>query len=83
MGAKWPDNATLWTVAPNRYGFQSRVIAGLTDKHPASVTRWLNSGLRMERDDPEFRNRIDTFVLLISTEEGDNATMRNVTPWLS
>ena len=70
----------LSMLAVARYGVQSRVIADLVNKHPASVTRWLNSGLRMERDDPEFRKRIDALTRLISTEEGDNATMRNVAP---
>ena len=59
---------------------ESRFIAGLVNKHPTSVSRWLNSGLRMERDEPEFRSRIDALARLISAEETDNATMRNVAP---
>jgi putative transposase len=65
----------LAMVAVARYGFQSRVIADLVKKHPASVTRWLNEGLRMERDDPVFRERIAAITKLISTEDNDNATM--------
>jgi len=51
-----------------------RVIADLTYKHPAPVTKWLNSGLRMKRGNPGSRNRIDTRARLISTEEADSAT---------
>ena len=45
----------LSMLAVARYGFQSRVIADLINKHPTSVTRWLNSGLRMERMGTTFR----------------------------
>jgi len=69
----------LSMLAVARYGgFRSRAIADLVNKHPASVTRWLNPGLRRERDDPEFRSRIDTLARLISPEETNKATMRNV-----
>ena len=63
-----------------RYGFRSRDIATLLDKHGASVTRWLNLGLKMEREDPEFRSRLDALDRAISNLDSDNATMRNVAP---
>lgn len=65
-------------LAVARFGFQSRVIADLVIRNPASVTRWLNTGLRMKRDDTEYRSRIDTTTRLISAPEANNATMRNV-----
>ena len=62
-------------LAVARFGFQSRVIADLVKKHPASVTRWLNTGLRKERDDPVFRERIAALAQFISAGDCDNATM--------
>ena len=70
----------LTMLALVRYGFRSRDIATLLDKHGASVTRWLNLGLKMEREDPEFRSRLDALDRAISNLDSDNATMRNVAP---
>jgi hypothetical protein len=36
-------------------------VAALVDKHPNSITKWLNRGLRLEREDPAFKRRVDTF----------------------
>ncbi len=35
-------------------------MADLLGKHPNSITRWLNRGLRLEREDPGFKRRVDT-----------------------
>ena len=70
----------LTTLAVNRYGFRSRDIADLINKHPSSLTRWLNHGIRLEHEDPEFRDRIDAIDRIISTTARDNASMRNVAP---
>ena len=49
----------LTLLAVGRYGYQSAAIAKLIDKDRSSLTRWLNLGLRLQRDNPEFRKRID------------------------
>lgn len=35
-------------------------MAALLSKHPDSITRWLNRGLRLELDDPGFKRRVAT-----------------------
>ena len=70
----------LTTLAIARYCFRSRDVATLLNKHGASVTRWLNLGLNKERNDLEFRNRLDSLDHAISSSGDDNATMRNVAP---
>lgn len=49
----------LATLAIARYGLRVCDVAALTRKHPNSVSKWLNRGLRLERDDPEFKARLD------------------------
>ena len=49
----------LSTLAVCRYGLRVRDIAALTNKHRNSVTKWLNKGLRRERVDLEFKERLD------------------------
>jgi hypothetical protein len=36
-----------------------RDLAALAGKHPNSVAKWLNRGLRFEHNDPEFKCRLD------------------------
>ncbi|HSO22712.1 MAG TPA: hypothetical protein VLT81_07380 [Chondromyces sp.] len=43
-------------LAVARYGVRVCDISRLLDKQPNSVTRWLNHGLRLERDDPGLEN---------------------------
>jgi hypothetical protein len=43
------------TLAVGRYGARVCDISRLLDKHPNSVTKWLNRGLRLERDDPRLQ----------------------------
>ena len=69
----------LVTLAPSRYGFRSRDISSLLNKHGATVTRWLNSGLRREGEDIGFRRRLDALDSSISRAD-NNATMRKVAP---
>lgn len=57
------------TLAVGRYGLRVCDIAGILDKHPNSVTKWLNRGLRLERDDPEFKNRLDELDAAISNRD--------------
>ena len=45
-------------LAVSRYGFKACDIAALLCKGRNSVTRWLNRGLRDERSDPKFSERI-------------------------
>ena len=56
----------LTTLAISRFGFRSTEIAAIIDKDPSSMTRWLNLGLRRERQDPVFRERINLLDRLIS-----------------
>jgi len=49
----------LTLLAVGRYGFRSGTIAKLIDKDRSSLTRWLNLGLRLQRDNSAFRHRID------------------------
>ncbi len=43
-----------------------RGIAALLAKHPNSVAKWLDRGLRLERDDLEFKARLDHLDAAIS-----------------
>jgi len=54
------------TVAAGRYGLRVSDIAKLLDKHPSSVTKWLNRGLRLERDESDFKNRLDRLDAAVS-----------------
>jgi hypothetical protein len=56
----------LATLAIGRYGLRVCDIAELVGKHSNSVTKWLNRGLRLERNDPEFRARLDQLDAAIS-----------------
>jgi len=70
----------LTLLAVVRYGFQSRIVAGLLHKNRSSLTRWLNTGLRLQHHDPEFRNRIDSLDHQIASTDFNNAAMRYVAP---
>jgi hypothetical protein len=67
-------------LAVVRYGFQSRVVARLLHKNRSSLTRWLNTGLHLQNQDPEFRDRIDSLDHQIASTDLTNATMRYVAP---
>ena len=67
------------TLGLSRYSLRARDFATLLDKHGATVTRWLSQGLRRERDDPTFQQRLDDRDRAIS-DDRHNATMRNVAP---
>jgi hypothetical protein len=41
-------------------------IAALLRKHPNSVAKWLNRGLRLKRTDPAFKARLDHLDAAIS-----------------
>ena len=69
----------LITLGLSRYGLRARDFANLLNKHGATVTRWLNEGLRRERDDSTFHQRLDDLDRAISGDR-HNATMRNVAP---
>ena len=56
------------TLAVGRYRLKVSDIAALLDKHPNSITKWLNKGLRLEREDPEFKNRLDHLDAAISRQ---------------
>jgi len=53
-------------LAISRYGLRACEIASLLGKGRNSVTRWLNQGLRRERDDARFSARLDTLDSSIS-----------------
>jgi len=54
------------TLAVGRYGLRVCDISTLLEKHPNSVTKWLNHGLRLERDDSGFKRRLDQIDATIS-----------------
>jgi REP element-mobilizing transposase RayT len=70
----------LTILAVTRFGIRSSDIANLIDKHRSSMTRWLNIGLRRQRDDRGFRLRLDFLDRKISSAARDNASMRPVAP---
>jgi len=41
-------------------------VAALLNKHPNSITKWLNRGLRLEREDPAFKQRVDALDKAVS-----------------
>lgn len=70
----------LTLLAVNRYGFQSKVVAELLHKNRSSLTRWLNTGLRLQHQDPAFSDRINSLDHQIASPEVNNAAMRYVAP---
>ena len=56
----------LVTLAIGRYRLRICDIATLVCKHPNSVAKWLNKGLRLERSDPKFKARLDHLDAAIS-----------------
>jgi hypothetical protein len=46
--------------------FRACDISRLLDRHPNSVTKWLNSDLCLERGDPGFKDRLDRLAAAIS-----------------
>ena len=52
--------AEFAALAIGRYQARTCDVADLLGKHPNSITRWLNRGLRLEREDPGFKRLIDT-----------------------
>ena len=51
---------------PRMGGISCRGIAALLGKHPNSVAKWLNRGLRLELNDTEFKARLDHLDAAIS-----------------
>jgi hypothetical protein len=47
-------------LAIGRYQARTCDVADLQFKHPNSITKWLNRGLRLEPEDPGFKGRLDT-----------------------
>jgi hypothetical protein len=70
----------LTILAVGRFGLRSSEIATLINKHPSSLTRWLNAGTVLNRHDLAFRNRINRLDSQISAAALDNASMRSVAP---
>ena len=70
----------LTILAVGRFGLRSSEIATLINKHPSSLTRWLNVGTHLNGHDRAFRNRIDRLDNQISAAALDNASMRRVAP---
>ena len=56
----------LVTLAIARYRLRVCDIAALVGNHPNSVAKWLNRGLRLERDNAKFRARLDQLDAAIS-----------------
>ncbi len=51
--------AEFAALAIGRYQARTCDVAALLGKHPNSITKWLNRGLRLEREDPTFKRRVD------------------------
>jgi len=62
----------LTLLGVSRYGFRSSDLASLINKHPSSMTRWLNEGISREREDPTFRDRIRQLDQQISAAASNN-----------
>ena len=62
---------------------RSYVVAphnSLTPYLARMLTRWLNTGLRLQHHDPEFRDRIDSLDHQIASADSNNTAMRYVAP---
>lgn len=46
-------------LAIGRYQARTCDVAALLGKHPNSITKWPNRGLRLEQEDPAFKRRVD------------------------
>jgi len=56
-------------LAVTRYGYRGCDIATLLGKSGNSVTRWINRGLSCERDDEDFRARLNFLDASISSRD--------------
>ena len=63
------------TLAVTRYGMRSTEVARFLEKHPTTIARWINLGLRKQREDQSFRKLIDTLDSRISWSARNNPTM--------
>ena len=70
----------LTILAVVRFGLPSTEVAHLINKHPSSMTRWLNLGLSRGQEDLLFRDRINRLDQRISAAARNNALMRRVAP---
>jgi len=52
--------AEFAALAVGRYQARTCDVADLLGEHPSSIAGWLNRGLRLERDEPGFKGRVDT-----------------------
>jgi hypothetical protein len=62
----------LTILGVSRFGLSPSDIASLIDKDLSSMTRWLNQGIRRDRNEPEFRERIDLLDRRISEAVRNN-----------
>jgi len=53
------DGCQVHICSIGRYHARTCDVAALLNKHPNSITKWLNRGLRLEREDPAFKRRVD------------------------
>ena len=56
------------TLAIGRYRLRVCDVANLLNKHRNSVTKWLNTGLRLKGEDSEFKERLDYLDATISRQ---------------
>ena len=62
----------LTLLGVSRYGFRSIDLATLLNKHPSSMTRWLNKGVSLELKDQTFRKHINHLDRQISAAARNN-----------
>jgi REP element-mobilizing transposase RayT len=63
----------LATLAVGRYKLRSTEVALATEKHPASIARWIKIGLVKQQENANFRERIDRLDRRISSSARNNA----------
>jgi len=61
--------AEFVALAIGRYQARTCDVAALLNKHPNSITKWLNRGLRLEREDPTFERRVDALDEAVSRRD--------------
>ena len=70
----------LTSLAVSLYGVRSGEIADLINKHPSSMSRWLNQRVTGQREHADSRERMNSLDRQISSTPCDNDVMRRVAP---
>jgi len=60
------------TYSVSWLGHSAKKVAGVIDKSPGSVSRWLSEGLELQRSDPDFRLRLSQVAERVNAENQCN-----------